>query len=134
MAERGEPMEIEGPKAPKRVPIKICPICRIKVLLEARQPLYTHTRLHIEDAWRQNENVYPCKGQMDKDGRRCNEVTEDKDSLTDHMLRRHSPVIMVPTTSQTYTRAVQGTTNITQRAKDRLAEANQADKLADTKN
>lgn len=130
MANGDEPMEIDKPRPPRRVPLKICPICRVKVLLEARQPLYTHTRLHIEDHWNQKEGIYACKLQTNHDGRECTEAMEDKDGLTDHMLKRHSPVMMVPTTSKTHARAVYETSAITQRAKDKLANGNQAHRMA----
>ncbi len=96
----------------RRRALKICPMCHIKVLLEARLTLYAHMVHHIERAWRPNEQIHKCQ--------ECRKAFTDKDKLINHSLNTHSPVLMVPTSSKTFEKAYHLTETITKREIERV--------------
>ena len=97
----------------RRKALKICPMCSIKLLLEARHTMYAHMTYHAAQSWRHNEPTHRC-------GRRgCRKLFSDREQFIDHMLNTHSPVLMVPSSSKTYERAYHQTAEVTRREIER---------------
>jgi hypothetical protein len=108
-------------RAGRRTALKICPVCHIKMLLEARDIMYAHMRYHMQHMrhmGQHNERTHRCRG-FDSNGRGCRELFTDKEQLIDHMLNTHSPILMVPTSSKTYGKAYHLTETIGRRLVER---------------